>query len=127
VIRPYKNDGVCGFVLQRVFYPTEINSFADIGVSNTVGASDAEVDMAGMLIKSKLTKYDASKYTDKHGEDVRKAIKQKIDGDEITMPAATGAPAIMDLYAALKQSLDAQAAADKTAAAAPADKVAATG
>jgi len=103
-IRPFKRDGVCGLILQELFYANEVRSFGDIGVSNTVGASDAEVGMAGQLIDSLVGKFDASQYTDAFSKRVQKAVEEKLAGKEITA-APTPKDNVMDLLAALQASL----------------------
>lgn len=103
-IRPFKRNGVCGLILQQLFYANEVRDFGEIGVSNTVGASGAEVDMAGKLIDSLAGKYDASKYSDTFSARVVKAVEEKLAGKEITA-APVVKDNVMDLLAALQASL----------------------
>ena len=103
-IRPFERDGVCGLILQQLFYANEVRSFGEIGVSNTVGASAPEVDMAGKLIDSLAGKHDASKYKDEFSARVEKAVEEKLAGKEITA-APVAKSNVMDLLAALQASL----------------------
>lgn len=102
-IRPFQRDGVCGLVLQELFYANEIRSFGEIGVSSTA-ASDIELDMAGKLIDSLVSKFDASKYVDEFSNRVQKAVEEKLAGKEVTA-APTPKDNVMDLLAALQASL----------------------
>ncbi len=103
-IRPFKRDGVCGLIIQELFYTNEVRSFGDIGVSNTVGASDIEADMAGKLIDSLVGNHDASKYKDEFSLRVEKAVQDKLAGKEVASLPTQKADA-MDLLAALQASL----------------------
>lgn len=103
-IRPFQRDGVCGLILQELFYANEIRAFGEIGVSNTVGASDAELDMAGKLVDSLAGKFDASEYSDAFSARVQTAVEEKLAGKEITA-APTPKDNVMDLLAALQASL----------------------
>lgn len=103
-IRPFQRDGVCGLILQELFYANEIRAFGEIGVSNTVDVSDAEMNMAGQLIDSLAGEFDSSKYVDAFSERVQKAVEEKLAGKEITA-APVPKDNMMDLLAALKASL----------------------
>lgn len=103
-IRPFKRDGVFGLILQQLFYANEVRDFSDIGVSNSLKASDAEEDMAGQLIDSLVGTYDATKYTDSFSERVEVAVAEKLAGKEITAVPTTQTSA-MDLLAALQATL----------------------
>jgi len=104
-IRPFQRDGVRGLILQELFYANEIRAFGDIGVSNTVDVSDAEMDMAGKLIDSLAGKFDSSQYADAFSERVQKAVEEKLAGKEITA-APTPKDNVMDLLSALKATLE---------------------
>ena len=99
-IRAFQRDGVCGLILQQLFYANEVRDFGEIGISSSVSASQAEFDMAGQLIDSLVGTYDASKYKDAFSARVEKAVEEKLAGQEITA-LPTPQANVMDLLAAL--------------------------
>ena len=111
-IAPFKRDGVYGLILQQLYYENEIRNFGEIGVGNSLSASDAEKAMAAQLIDSLAGKFDASKYRDEFTERVQKAVEEKLAGKEITAAPVPKVDAL-DLFAALKASLEVDAAKKK--------------
>jgi DNA end-binding protein Ku len=104
-IAPYKNEGVRGLILHELYYESEIRPFADIGVSNTVGASEAEMGLAKQLVSTLITKYDPSKYKDEFTERVKQAVETKLAGHKLPGQAILPKTTVLDLFAALKASL----------------------
>jgi DNA end-binding protein Ku len=109
-IGPYKGDGLRGLILHELYYANEIRSFSEIGVSNTVDVSEPEMEMAIKLVESQLTKLDASKYKDEFSERVKEAVETKMAGEDIPGPAILPKTTSLDLFGALKASLEADKA-----------------
>jgi len=69
-------------------------------------ATDREVRMAGQLIESLTTPFDANRYTDTYRERVLDLIERKAEGQEIVTAAEPERTApVIDLMAALEASL----------------------
>lgn len=109
-IAPYKGDGLRGLILHELYYADEIRSFSEIGVGNTVDVSEPEMEMAIKLVESQLNKLDASKYKDEFSERVRAAVETKLKRQPLPGPAILPKTTSLDLFAALKASLEADKA-----------------
>jgi DNA end-binding protein Ku len=75
------------------------------GLPVRVKAGDREVAAAVTLIDSLATDWDPSAYRDRHRDRVRKLIDQKAKGEEIVVEASPEPAAVLDLMAALEQSV----------------------
>jgi DNA end-binding protein Ku len=69
--------------------------------------TDAEVEMAGMIIDNLTETFDPSAWNDDSREAVEVAAQAKIDGKEIVSPEMPEPTAVVDLMDALKASVDA--------------------
>ena len=69
--------------------------------------TDAEVEMAGMIIDNLTAAFDPSAWNDESREAVEVAAQAKIDGKEIVSPESPEPTAVVDLMDALKASVDA--------------------
>lgn len=73
-----------------------------------VQVSDKEVLMAEALVDSLSAAFEPNKYRDNYREQVLDLIERKAAGEEFELPAAaTSAPAVVDLMAALEASVKA--------------------
>src|SRR5437868_1656465 len=101
-LRPYEN----GLMLHTMYYSGEVKrveNFGDIKVQ----LKDAEVKVAHQLIEALEAKWDPDKYYDTFEENVKKLIKARLEGREVTEVEKPRKPApVVDLMAALKQSLE---------------------
>ncbi len=85
------------------------------GLPVRVKAGDREVAAAEKLIDSLVTDWDPSSYRDRHRDRVRKLIDRKSEGEEIVVEEAPEPAAVLDLMAALEQSVaDAKASRSKS-------------
>lgn len=75
------------------------------GLPVRVKAGDREVAAAEKLIDSLAADWDPSAYRDRHRDRVRKVIDQKAKGEEIVIEASPEPAAVLDLMAALEQSV----------------------
>ncbi|MCG8588876.1 MAG: Ku protein, partial [Proteobacteria bacterium] len=96
-----------GLVLQGLHYADEVRSFDEIDMGDQAEPSANELALADQLI-AQLTgeTFDPTQYEDEYRQAVLAAVERKVAGEEIV--ALTQEPArdqIIDLVAALKQSL----------------------
>jgi DNA end-binding protein Ku len=100
-LRPYSG----GLMLHTMYYEDEIRKVEGFGSEN-VKLKEAEVKIAHQLIKALEAKFDPSKYYDTFEENVKKLIKARLEGREVTAVEKPRKPApVVDLMSALKQSL----------------------
>ena len=103
-LRPYKH----GMMLHTMYYKDEVRElegFSDLG--KDVQVKDAEVKVAHQLIAALAADWEPGKYYDTFEENLKQLIKARVEGKEVTAidrPAKPGK--VVDLMAALKQSLD---------------------
>jgi len=104
VIRPFQD----GLVLHQMFYSNEVRDFAEVSEKvATIKFHDVEESMAAKLVEQlAVDSYQPEKYTDGYVDRVKKAVEQKINGQEVTATPSSSSPSVLDLMAALKASLD---------------------
>jgi DNA end-binding protein Ku len=123
LVRPYKK----GLVLHEVFYANEVRAFDDLDTTPGIELKDAELGLAEKLIDQLTEKsFDSAKYDDTYAKRVLAAVEQKVAGQEITIAPEQPTAQIIDLFEALKKSLEggakpAAGAGEPAAAAAPAE------
>lgn len=104
----------------EVVDPLEIEAIAELA---DIEVSDKEVLMAESLVASLSADFEPWKYHDEYREQVMALIEMKRDGEELVVPeAATEAPKVIDIMAALEASV---AAAKASRESHPARKAAA--
>jgi DNA end-binding protein Ku len=100
-LRPFKK----GLMLHTMYYEDEVRRIEEFEPPS-VQLKDAEVKVAHQLIKALEAKFDAGKYRDTFEENVKELIKAHLEGREVTEVEKPRKPApVVDLMAALKQSL----------------------
>jgi DNA end-binding protein Ku len=113
VIRPIED----GLAMHQLHFQAEIRAFKDLGVE-PAPVSDAEMKLAEQLVEHlKAKKFDPNEYVDEFKARVEAAIKEKIEGQEVTLATAPASPStgnVIDLMAALKASLNANKKAAST-------------
>jgi DNA end-binding protein Ku len=96
-----------GLVLHGLFYADEVRSFEDVDLGDRAEIREQELVLANQLI-DQLTRerFDSGRYEDGYRVSLLQAIERKVAGEEVVAPPAE-APRekIIDLVAALKQSL----------------------
>jgi len=101
LLRPVRE----GLVMQQLHYPAEIRPIADVGIDHG-DVKDAELELAVQLVKQGAVEtFAPSKYTDEVRDRVEALIAKKVDGEDITAAAPTTKAQVIDLMAALKESL----------------------
>lgn len=102
MLRPYKS----GLVMHQVYYADEVRSMDDVEYSTNVPFKPVEQELADKLIEQLSTeKFSPEKYHDEYRDRVRAAVEQKAAGIEVTAPAEAPQAQIIDLFEALKRSL----------------------
>src|SRR5215813_14175634 len=112
-LRPH--DG--GLMLHRMYYEEEVRKVEGFGTPD-VELKDAEVKVAHQLIEALAAEWDPEKYKDDFQENLKKLIETKLEGGEVTAVEKPKKLApVVDLMAALKQSLAQMEGKKKPAAA----------
>lgn len=104
IIRSY-NDGL---ILHQMYYSKEVRSFDEImEVVAKFDIQDREMALAEQLIEQMSTKaFDASQYVDEYAQRVLDAVNTKQAGGELALDAPIGKAPVLDMFEALKASLD---------------------
>jgi DNA end-binding protein Ku len=119
LLRPYRK----GLILHQVYYANEVRSYDDIELGPDLHFSDQEQQLAERLIDQlSVDEFSADKYHDEYGQRVRQAAEEKAAGQQITLAPEQPAAQIIDLFEALKQSLNQGGSAHAAGAAAKLDK-----
>ena len=103
-IRPLENV----LALQTMFFPDEVRSPKIVGdVPRKAAVGARELAMAGQLIDSLSSKWDAARYEDTHTKRVMALVRKKDQGKEIVIPESEDASGgkVVDLMEALKATL----------------------
>jgi DNA end-binding protein Ku len=104
VIRPYQK----GLALHQLYFADEVRPFEDVDIGDDVRFSDAEQGLAEKLIDQlRSERFDATRYRDEYSDRVREAAAQKAEGMEITTSPEQPPAQVIDLFEALKRSLEA--------------------
>jgi DNA end-binding protein Ku len=103
VLRPHGK----GLMVHSMFYQSEVRKLEEIGGLETAEIKDKELQLAHSLIESLAGDFDPSKYHDEFASQLRLLIEAKIQGQPIVEAEQPKhlAP-VIDLMAALKQSLE---------------------
>jgi len=100
-LRPHEG----GLMLHTMYYADEVRKVEGFGAPD-VELKEAEVKVAHQLIEALADEWKPEKYTDSFQENLKKLIQAKLEGGEV---AAVEKPKklapVIDLMAALKQSL----------------------
>ena len=97
--------------LQTLLWPDEVRE-ADFGVLDDAEATPtkpAELAMAQMLVESLAGDYEPSDYVDDYEQAVKDVVRAKLDGGEVQAPLEEDegdSAQVVDLLAALQQSVD---------------------
>ena len=115
--------------LHSVWYANEIRSMEEIRGSTSIAFSDAENEAADAFIaKMSTDRFDPSPYKDEYRARLLAAIDAKTAGKEVSAAEAAPKTVILDLLAALKQSVaEAKTAAPSAPAPAQSGQVKAKG
>jgi DNA end-binding protein Ku len=100
-LRPYNG----GMMLHTMYYAEEVRQVESFGAPD-VELKDAEVKVAHQLIEALAGDWDPEKYHDTFQENLKKLIETKLEGGKIAeVEKPKKLAPVVDLMAALKQSL----------------------
>ena len=107
LIRPMHN----GLVMEQLKHQDELRSFEHVPLDEHE-VDDSELDLAVKIIEQRVNdNFEPDNYEDVVRSRMLELIQQKIDGQDIAMPAETTSEAkIVDLMEALKASVDGKTA-----------------
>ena len=110
LLRPTRD----GLVMQGLYYADEVRDFADIELGEGVELREGELQLASQLIDQlSHDEFKPEQYEDEFRQAVLAAVDKKVAGEEIVVASADEPrEQIIDLVAALKQSLS-EKTADK--------------
>ena len=112
-LRPHEG----GLMLHTMYYEEEVRKVEGFGAPE-VELRDAEVKVAHQLIEALASKWEPEKFHDEFQENLKKLIETKLEGGEIAEVEKPKKPApVVDLMAALKESLAQMEGKKKPAAA----------
>lgn len=96
-------------LMHTMYWPDELRDGSFAAPPSEVRVSDAEIDMATMLIGQLEGSFDPDAFTDSYREALLEVVEAKLEGATIPAAEDTSAPAgdVIDLMAALKASVDA--------------------
>jgi DNA end-binding protein Ku len=96
-----------GLVLHGLYYADEVRSFDDVEFGDEVQLKKGELDLANQLIEQ-LSRdgFQPERYEDEYRRAILEAVDRKVAGEEVVVqPKSEAREQIIDLVAALKQSL----------------------
>ena len=100
-LRPHEG----GMMLHTMYYAEEVRKVEGFGAPD-VELKDAEVKVAHQLIEALAADWDPEKYTDSFQDNLKKLIQTKLEGGKIAeVEKPKKLAPVVDLMAALKQSL----------------------
>ncbi len=102
-----------GILISTMFYADDVKELQKQYSKPAV--SEAEQNMAKVLINSMDTPFDPTQYKDEYQEKLRELIETKISGKEVVAAESESAGKVIDLMEALKASVD-KAKKDKESA-----------
>ena len=104
LVRPYDD----GLMMETLYYPDEIRSTVELKIPGAADVSDAELQMAVMLIDQFSGEFEPHAYQDEYRAALQQVIEAKL-GSGAPISAAPDAPAgkVLDLMEALRASLEA--------------------
>ena len=94
-----------GLILHTMYYEDEVRKI-EAAPAPHAPLKEAEIKVAQQLVDALAAKWEPSKYHDTFEENLKKLIKARLEGKEVTAVEKPAKPApVVDLMAALKQSL----------------------
>jgi len=119
-LRPYRG----GLMLHTMFYQDEVRALESFE-SEGVEIREAELKIANQLIEALADSFDPARFHDTFQENLKALIKARLEGRQVTAIETPKPAPVVDLLAALKQSLAQMEGRKKPAAAADSDERAA--
>jgi len=103
LIRPYKT----GLILHQMFYANEVRAFDEVDTGATFEFKDVERNLAEKLIAElSVDTFQPERYKDEYAARVLAAVDKKVAGEQIHVSQEVPKAQVIDLFEALKQSLE---------------------
>ena len=99
-----------GLTLHTMYYPNEIRELSEYGAPVEVGVKPQEVDLARQLVESLAAPFAPEKYHDAYQQQLKDLVEAKRQGQAVAVAETPRLAPVIDLMAALKQSLASQPA-----------------
>ncbi len=107
ILRPYRSRGL---IMHHVYYSNEVRAFDELDLGTEHVFRQVEEDLANKLIEELARDtFDARSFKDDYEERIKASIEAKVSGQEIIVAQEPPNAQIIDLFEALKRSLDASA------------------
>jgi DNA end-binding protein Ku len=94
-----------GLTLHTMFYQNEVRSAVEYGSTDKAQVKEQEKALAMRLIESLATHFQPEKFHDTYQENLQKLIDAKAHGQKLTIVPRPAQAPVIDLMAALKNSL----------------------
>ena len=95
-----------GLMVHSMFYQNEVRKLEEIGPVESTEIKDKELQLANSLIESLAGNFDPGKYHDQFATALRGMIEAKVQGQPLVEVEKPRLAPVIDLMAALKQSLE---------------------
>jgi DNA end-binding protein Ku len=95
-----------GLMVHSMFYQNEVRKLEEIGPVESTEIKDKELQLANSLIESLAGDFDPGKYHDQFAIALRGMIEAKVQGQPLVEVEKPRLAPVIDLMAALKQSLE---------------------
>ncbi len=119
LVRPHQD----GLILHQLYHANEVRSFSEIDTGAKLAFSDKERELADKLIEQLSSEaFHPENYHDSYSERVLAAVEQKVQGQEVTVAPEAPKAQIIDLFEALKKSLESTKKPEPAPAAKPPKK-----
>jgi DNA end-binding protein Ku len=99
-VRPYRG----GLLLHTMYYQDEVRAMESFG-TESVEIREAELKIANQLIEALADSFDPTRFHDTFQENLKALIKARLEGRQVTAIETPKPAPVVDLMAALKQSL----------------------
>jgi DNA end-binding protein Ku len=105
LVRPYE----AGLIMETMYYPDEIRSTGELDLpAEETAISDAELQMAMMLIEQLVGEFNPEEYHDEYRDALNQVIEAKLGSGAVVAPApAAPQGKVRDLMEALRESIEA--------------------
>jgi DNA end-binding protein Ku len=94
-----------GLTLHTMYYPNEIRAVAEYGRDANFEVKPQEAKLAEQLIESLAASFEPEKYSDAYQQRLKELVEAKREGKEITPTEGPKLAPVIDLMAALQESL----------------------
>jgi len=99
-----------GLTLHTMFYQNEVRPAVEHGNTDKSAVKEQEKALAMQLIENLATKFNPEKFHDSYQQNLQELIEAKAHGKKLTIVPNTRNAPVVDLMAALKQSLSSKPA-----------------